>query len=162
AAGCRHTIRLLEQNLFDFRLSAAPLGNFQARAEFWFCVIKRMSKETREERSAAGAFHKLCGPRQEAEGDAHESRVRDVAGSDGSQELRSGSECGARKFFLSAVGNNFIQPANMAEFLDEKRVKVFRCKLLEEIVQPIRESPTRKTRCRRAFFQRQLPEQIIG
>jgi len=51
--------RLFEDNLFQFCIPAAPVGDFETGAELGFQLIKRMRKEARQERSALGALEKL-------------------------------------------------------------------------------------------------------
>ena len=58
-AGRGDTISLIEQGLFQVCISAAPLGHFEAGAQFRFHLVKRVGKQARQQRGPTGALHKL-------------------------------------------------------------------------------------------------------
>src|SRR5438132_13995937 len=59
-ARCDDTIRLFEQHSFQVRSAAAdPLGDLEARGELGIGVVKGMSEQARQERSAASALQEL-------------------------------------------------------------------------------------------------------
>ena len=156
AAGGLDAVRLGEQCGFQLRRAAAPPGDFQARAEFRFQFVKRVRKQTRQQRRALRAFHELRRAREQSEHEARQRGVRNVSGGDVDEQLRTAGDCGAQGFVLGGRCGRFIEALGVAEVLRDQRLQMCRRELPEKLVQTAGQRGLGKTGRRRAEFQREL------
>ncbi len=141
-----------KSDILQLGVAAAPFGDFQARAEFRVRVVNGMRKQSRQKRTAAGAFQKLCRARQQSENQAHHGWIGNIAcanvdlkfrpAPEAARSARAGRRRACRAVAWRRRAGGGIR--GVSEFLGNQCAKIFARQLPEKIVQAALQRDPRK------------------